>query len=74
MKTSYVENYKGVTVTVTKDGRAHADYPNTPAVARKISQRTSRTKRILKSDPKRHRVYYPKGVLGEVFTDIDAVM
>lgn len=72
MGTKYLV-YKGVSVTIAKNGTAFSDYPNIPNIVKRIGWRFPETTRVL-SDNKRYRVYYPKKCLGRLFTDIDIVM
>lgn len=73
LKTTYLK-YRGVSITVAKNGTAFVDYQNTKDVIKKIGWRFPDTTRKLLSDPNRYRVYYPKNSLGKLFTDIEAVM
>lgn len=69
--------YRSVKVTFAKDDTAFADYPNEGDTAARVDSQVAKnnnTTRELLSDPKRYRVYYPKNSLGQLFTDIEAIM
>lgn len=73
METKYI-NYKGASITISKNGTAFVDYPNRPDIVERIGWRIPNTTRELVSAPNIYRVYYPKNSLGKLFTDIEIVM
>lgn len=74
-ETTYID-YLGTKVTYAKDGTAFVDYPNNVQTKQLVDNQVAKnnTTRELLSDPSRYRVYYPKNSLGQLFTDIEAIM
>lgn len=72
-QTSYIR-YLGVSVTLHKDGVAHADYPNDPQIVREIKRQLSEKQRALKSDRTRYRVYFCKNSMAKIFEGIESIM
>lgn len=75
--TTHVVDYLKTKVTIYTDDRSFVDFPNSPEVRKEIDRYYNASDNgqfELKSDSNRYRVYYRQNSLGQLFTDVEAIM